>query len=132
MSEFSSSSSTTPTPTRPFNFYWQQTMLRIKDPSLSIPFYCNNFGFKQIMHYDFPQWNFSLYFLVILPEKTNGGEGEGEGEGNLINGVDVDRLVSGTAEAEDFLWSYRGVVLELTVREMNYYLFLILLIMITS
>ena len=30
------------------NFSWQQTMLRIKDPSKTIPFYENNFGFKLI------------------------------------------------------------------------------------
>lgn len=38
------------------NFSWQQTMLRIKDPKLSVPFYEQHFGFKLIHHYDFPQW----------------------------------------------------------------------------
>ena len=81
---------------RPFKFSWQQTMLRIKDPKISVPYYCDNYGFKQIIHYDFPQWNFSLYFLAILKE----GEMEG--------------IAPGSKDAEDFLWRYQGVVLELT------------------
>ncbi len=52
----------------PLNFSWQQTMLRIKDPKISVPFYEKNFGFKLIHSYDFPHWSFSLYFLAILPE----------------------------------------------------------------
>ena len=52
----------------PHNFSWQQTMLRIKDPLVSVPFYQTHFGFKLIHKYDFPQWKFSLYFMAILPE----------------------------------------------------------------
>ena len=36
-------------------FSWQQTMLRIKDPAVSLPFYKNHFGFDLIHQYDFPQ-----------------------------------------------------------------------------
>lgn len=32
----------------PHRFSWQQTMLRIKDPKISVPFYENHFGFKLI------------------------------------------------------------------------------------
>lgn len=32
----------------PFNFSWQQTMLRIKDPLITVPFYERHFGFKLI------------------------------------------------------------------------------------
>jgi len=46
----------------------QQTMLRIKDPKISISFYCDHFGFKLLHKYDFPDWKFSLYFLGILKE----------------------------------------------------------------
>jgi Glyoxalase/Bleomycin resistance protein/Dioxygenase superfamily len=35
---------------------WQQTMLRIKDPKRTIPFYEEHFGFKLIHKYQFPQW----------------------------------------------------------------------------
>ncbi len=51
-------------------FRLQQTMLRIKDPKVSLPFYEKHFGFKQLHKYDFPEWKFSLYFLAILsPER---------------------------------------------------------------
>ena len=40
----------------PHNFSWQQTMLRIKDPKKSVPFYKDHFGFTLIHQYDFPQW----------------------------------------------------------------------------
>ena len=77
------------------NFSWQQTMMRIKDPKLSIPFYEKNFGFRLIHQYDFPQWNFSLYFLAILND---------------------DEIIPepGTQASEEYLWTMRGTCLELT------------------
>ena len=36
----------------PLNFSWQQTMLRIKDPNISVPFYERHFGFKLLHKYD--------------------------------------------------------------------------------
>lgn len=70
-------------------------MLRIKDPLKSVPFYEDHFGFKLIHKYDFPQWDFSLYFLAILPE----GE---------------EHPTPGTPDAEAYLWNFGGVTLELT------------------
>ena len=63
----------------------QQTMLRIKDPMKSVEFYTKHFGFKLIHQYDFAEWNFSLYFLAILPEY-------------------LTAPTCGTKESEDFLW----------------------------
>lgn len=92
-------------------------MLRIKDPKVTVPYYEKNFGFTlihkyvetfsiaasrillifkiDIYRYDFPQWNFSLYFLATLPEGEVGP-------------------VPGTKEAEKYLWSMKGTCLELT------------------
>ena len=50
----------------PMKFGLQHTMLRIKDPLISVPFYQNNFNFTLLHTYHFPQWKFSLYFLGIL------------------------------------------------------------------
>lgn len=71
-------------------------MLRIRDPSKSIPFYTDLLGFTLIDTFDFPQYDFSLYFLTTLPE-----------------GETYD-LQPGTQEAHDYLWSMEGVALELT------------------
>lgn len=79
----------------PHNFSWQQTMLRIKDPEKTVPFYRDNFGFSLIHQFNFPQWEFSLYFMAILPE----GEVP---------------PTPGTPEAEKYLWNFKGVTLELT------------------
>jgi lactoylglutathione lyase len=71
-------------------------MLRIKDPAKSLPFYTNLLGFTLIDSYDFPQWNFGLYFLTTLPE----GE--------------TYTLTPGSQEAHEYLWSSDRVMLELT------------------
>jgi lactoylglutathione lyase len=75
---------------------WQQTMLRIKDPTKTLPFYTNLLGFTLIDKLDFPKGEFCLYFLTTLPE----GE--------------KYELTPGTQEAHDYLWSMEGVALELT------------------
>jgi lactoylglutathione lyase len=82
-------------PANPFNIGLQQTMLRIKDPKKSVPYYVDIYGFTLIHSYDFPQWNFSLYFLAILPE----GE---------------TPPAPGTTEAEAYLWNLKYSCLELT------------------
>jgi lactoylglutathione lyase len=55
----------------PLGWRLQQTMLRIKDPKITIPYYEKNYGFQLLHKYDFPEWKFSLYFLGILdPERA--------------------------------------------------------------
>lgn len=45
------------------DFLFQQTMYRIKDPKLSIPFYTEVLGMILLQKYDFPEAKFSLYFM---------------------------------------------------------------------
>jgi len=40
-----------------------QTMLRIKDPEVSVPFYRDVLGMTLLDRYDFPAMKFSLYFM---------------------------------------------------------------------
>mmetsp|Transcript_5589 Transcript_5589/g.8091 ORF Transcript_5589/g.8091 Transcript_5589/m.8091 type:complete len:349 (+) Transcript_5589:71-1117(+) len=78
---------------------WQQTMLRIKDPSKSIPFYTDIMGMTVIDSLDFPQWSFKIFFLTTLKEQ------------------DDDKkytLTPGSQEAHDYMWSIEGTCLELT------------------
>jgi lactoylglutathione lyase len=53
-----------------YNF--SQTMLRVKDPTKSLPFYVNHFGMTLVKesHYGPDSGNFSLYFLAQLPPGT--------------------------------------------------------------
>lgn len=40
-----------------------QTMLRIRDPEKSLPFYCDVLGMELLERFDFEKMGFSLYFL---------------------------------------------------------------------
>lgn len=44
-------------------FVFNQTMLRIKDPERSVPFYRDVLGMTLLERFDFPDSKFSLYFL---------------------------------------------------------------------
>ena len=79
----------------PLGLTLQQTMLRIKDPKVSVPFYEQNFGFKLLHKYDFPEWKFSLAFMGIPKEGQKWPE-------------------PGTKESEKALWSMEYSCLELT------------------
>lgn len=46
-----------------------QTMLRVKNGPLSVEFYSKHLGMTLIRQMDFPQWKFSLYFLVSATEE---------------------------------------------------------------
>lgn len=79
-----------------YNASLQQAMLRIKDPSVSVPFYEKHFGMKLVHRYDFPAFKFSLYFL----EKLRDGQPAPESVPS--------------AESEKYLWTMKGCCLELT------------------
>ncbi|MCC5886534.1 MAG: lactoylglutathione lyase [Gammaproteobacteria bacterium] len=50
------------------DFVFNQTMLRIKDPDRSLDFYTRILGMTLIRKLDFPQAEFSLYFLGLLSD----------------------------------------------------------------
>ena len=50
-------------PAATHGFVLNQTMLRIKDPERSIPFYRDIMGMTLLDRYDFPALKFSLYFM---------------------------------------------------------------------
>lgn len=57
-------------------YFLNHTMLRVKDPQVSLDFYSRVLGMKLLRSVDFPDWKFSLYFLAYLPEGTNIPEDE--------------------------------------------------------
>jgi len=71
-----------------YHSQWHHTMLRVKDPKASVAFY--------EVRVTFNQWKFGLYFLVLLkPDEVAPGP-------------------PSSPEANEFLWTYKGTVLELT------------------
>lgn len=83
----------------PYHARFQQTMLRIKDPKISVPFYEKNFGCKLVHWIDFPQWTFSVYFL------------ERPREGQVLPPCSLEKA---TIESEKYLNTMSGATLELT------------------
>jgi len=49
-------------------FVLNHTMLRVKDPAVSLDFYTRLFGMRVLRKLDFPEMTFSLYFLTILDD----------------------------------------------------------------
>ncbi len=47
------------------SFVFNQTMLRIKDPKVSLDFYTRIIGMKLYRKLDFPEMQFTLYFLAM-------------------------------------------------------------------
>jgi len=83
----------------PYHARFQQTMLRIKDPKVSVPFYEKHFGMKLIHWIDFPQWKFTVYFL------------ERPREGQVVPSCSMDKT---TVENERYLNTMSGTTIELT------------------
>ncbi|MBA4285233.1 MAG: lactoylglutathione lyase [Xanthomonadaceae bacterium] len=50
------------------DFSMTQTMLRIRDPEASLPFYERVLGMRLLDRFDFPAMKFSLYFVGYLAE----------------------------------------------------------------
>ena len=79
-------------------YVMQQTMVRIKDPKVSLPFYTDVLGMTLVQPLHFSQWGFSLYFVAYLP-----------------SGVSAAGLpgAEGSRERMEFLWALPATV-ELT------------------
>lgn len=52
-------------------YIFNHTMIRIKDPQVSLDFYSRVLGMKLLRSLDFPEAKFSLYFLAYLPENVD-------------------------------------------------------------
>ncbi|MCW4455606.1 lactoylglutathione lyase [Flavobacterium sp. MXW15] len=55
-------------PAETAGFVFNHTMLRVKDIAASLDFYTRVLGFRLIDQRDFPEAEFSLYFLACVPE----------------------------------------------------------------
>ena len=58
------------------NYIFNHTMLRVRDPQISLDFYSRVLGMKLLRKVDFNEWKFSLYFLAMLKEEITGSDVE--------------------------------------------------------
>ncbi|MGB1882924.1 MAG: lactoylglutathione lyase [Gammaproteobacteria bacterium] len=59
-------------------FVMNQTMMRIRDPEVSVKFYSDVLGMTQLGRFDFESMQFSLYFMGYLAPGETMPEGERE------------------------------------------------------
>ena len=44
-------------------------MIRVKDPKKSLEFYIKTLGFNLLTYRDFPEYNFSIYFIALCKKE---------------------------------------------------------------
>lgn len=57
-------------------YIFNHTMLRVRDPKVSLDFYSRVLGMKLLRKIDFNEWKFSLYFLAMVKEDVQGSDQE--------------------------------------------------------
>ncbi len=59
-------------------FVLNHSMLRVKDPAVSLDFYSRVFGMRVLRKLDFPEMKFSLYFLAVAELAQDAPTDQGE------------------------------------------------------
>jgi len=65
-------------PAQTQGFIFNHSMLRVKDPAISLAFYTEVIGMRLLRKLDFPEMSFSLYFLAHVPDINDVPEVEGD------------------------------------------------------
>lgn len=52
-------------------YIFNHTMLRVRDPKVSLDFYSRVLGMKLLRKVDFNEWKFSLYFLAMISDEKS-------------------------------------------------------------
>ena len=53
------------------DYIFNHTMLRVRDPKVSLDFYSRILGMKLVRKVDFDEWKFSLYFLAMIKNEKD-------------------------------------------------------------
>lgn len=61
-----------------YGFRLNHTMVRVRDPEAALAFYTRIFGMRVLRRLDFPEMQFSLYFLAILAPDDQPPQDPGE------------------------------------------------------
>ena len=52
------------------DYIFNHTMLRVRDPKVSLDFYSRVLGMKLVRKVDFDEWKFSLFFLAMIKDES--------------------------------------------------------------
>ena len=58
------------------SYVFNQTMMRVKDPKVSLDFYTRIIGMKLYRKLDFPDMKFTLYFLAMAGDVDDNTSGD--------------------------------------------------------
>jgi lactoylglutathione lyase len=91
------------------DFVMNHVMLRVRDPRVSLEFYCDVLGMRLLRRFEFPAGQFSIYFVGFIDAEQLPAEGEASAE--LLMGI--PGLVElthnwGTETACDFAGYHNG------------------------
>ncbi|MEG3115628.1 lactoylglutathione lyase [Salinicola sp. 4072] len=87
-------------------FVFNHTMLRAKDPRASLAFYTRVFGMRLLRKLDFPEMQFTLYFLARVDDADAIPEDDGERTAYTVSQKGVLELTHNWGSEEDPELSY--------------------------
>ena len=93
-------------PTETRGFVFNHTMLRAKDPEVSLSFYTRVFGMRLLRKLDFPEMQFTLYFLARVDDADAIPEDDGERTAYTFSQKGVLELTHNWGSEEDPELSY--------------------------
>ncbi|MED5500722.1 MAG: VOC family protein, partial [Pseudomonadota bacterium] len=82
-------------------FVFNHTMLRAKDPKVSLAFYTRVFGMRLLRKLDFPEMQFTLYFLARVDDADAIPEDDGERTAYTFSQKGVLELTHNWGSEED-------------------------------
>jgi len=93
-------------PSEPLGFVLNHSMLRVKDPAISLDFYSRIMGMRLLRKLDFPEMSFSLYFLAVAETARHAPEDQGERTAWTFSQAGILELTHNWGTESDAVFKY--------------------------